>query len=64
MNDEKRYFATDSPGKQMLAPEDKKRRLFLKQKELLDTFLAHGAISREQYDTGLKGLVEKMGTID
>ena len=30
--------------------EDKKKQLFLDQKQLLDTFLEHGAISKAQYD--------------
>lgn len=47
-----------------LSPEDKKRQLFLKQKELLDTFLATGAITRAQYETSLGGLREKMGIED
>lgn len=34
--------------------------LFLKQKELLDTFLATGAITKEQYDKSLGTLKEKM----
>lgn len=42
------------------SPEEKKKELFLKQKELLDQFLANGAISREQYETSLNGLTEKM----
>ena len=41
--------------------EDKKRELFLRQKELLDTFLEHGAISREQYNKSLGDLTVKMG---
>jgi len=39
----------------------KKQQLFLKQKELLDTFLAHHAITEAQYQTSLNGLKEKMG---
>ena len=35
--------------------------LYLRQKELLDTFLEHGAISRAQYDKSLGDLTEKMG---
>lgn len=35
--------------------------LYNKQKELLDTFLEHHAISEEQYDISLTGLKEKMG---
>lgn len=42
------------------SPEEKKKELYLKQKELLDQFLEHGAISREQYETSLNGLTEKM----
>ncbi len=38
--------------------------LFQKQKETLDTFLAHGAISREQYDFSLNNLTDKMGMRD
>ena len=32
-----------------LSPEEKKKQLFLKQKELLDTFLKRNAISQAQY---------------
>lgn len=41
--------------------EDKKKQLFLDQKQLLDTFLEHGAISKEQYDKSLGDLIVKMG---
>ncbi|MER2056884.1 MAG: hypothetical protein ABTB30_16490 [Clostridia bacterium] len=41
--------------------EDKKKQLFLNQKLLLDTFLEHGAISKEQYDKSLGDLIVKMG---
>ena len=41
--------------------EEKKKELFLRQKQLLDTFLEHGAISREQYDKSLGDLIVKMG---
>ena len=44
-----------------LAPDEKKRRLFLKQKALLDTFREHNAISQDQYDKSLNDLREKMG---
>ena len=37
------------------------RDLFIQQKELLDTFLAHGAISRAQYEKSLGDLTKKMG---
>ncbi len=41
--------------------EEKKKELFLRQKQLLDTFLEHGAISREQYDKSLGDMIVKMG---
>ena len=41
--------------------EMKKRELYFRQKELLDTFLANGAISRAQYDKSLGDLTVKMG---
>ena len=44
-----------------LSPEDRKKRLFLKQKDLLDTFLERNAISKAQYDKSLGDLIEKMG---
>lgn len=40
--------------------EEKKRDLYLRQKELLDTFLERGAISRAQYDKSLGNLTVKM----
>ena len=44
-----------------LTPERKKKQLYLKQKELLDTFLEHHAISKAQYDKSLRDMTEKMG---
>ena len=44
-----------------LSPEEKKRRLYESQKELLKAFLERGAISRAQYDKSLGDLTEKMG---
>ena len=41
--------------------EDKKKQLFLNQKQLLDTFLEYGAISQAQYDKSLGDLIAKMG---
>ena len=41
--------------------EMKKRELYFRQKELLDTFLANGAISSAQYDKSLGDLTVKMG---
>lgn len=44
-----------------LSPEEKKKQLFLKQKELLDTFLERNAISQAEYDKSLGDLRDKMG---
>ena len=44
-----------------MTAEAKKRDLYLRQKELLDTFLEHGAISQAQHDKSLRDLTEKMG---
>ena len=41
--------------------EQKNHELYLRQKELLDTFLEHGAISKEQHDKSLQDLADKMG---
>ena len=41
--------------------DDKKAALYIRQKNLLDTFLEHGAISRAQYDKSLHDLTVKMG---
>ncbi len=51
----------DTPEHQSMTAEEKKRDLYLRQKELLDTFLEHGAISQAQYDKSLGDLTEKMG---
>ncbi len=44
-----------------LSYDEKNRQLFLRQKELLDTFLDHHALSKEQYDKSLGDLIVKMG---
>lgn len=44
-----------------LSPAEKKLELFRRQKELLDTFLATGAISQSQHGKSLNCLIEKMG---
>ena len=41
--------------------EEQQRALFRKQKDLLDTFLSHGAIDRRQYEKSLTCMAEKMG---
>ena len=44
-----------------LSPEEKRTELYLRQKALLDDFLARGAISRAQYDKSFGDLTKKMG---
>ena len=44
-----------------LSYAEKNRLLFLRQKNLLEMFLARGAISREQYEKSLHDLTAKMG---
>ena len=51
----------DEARKEPETAEMKKRDLYFRQKELLDTFLANGAISRAQYDKSLGDLTVKMG---
>jgi hypothetical protein len=46
---------------ELLSPEEKKRQLFLRQKNTLDLFLERNAISKAQYDKSLGDLIEKMG---
>lgn len=41
--------------------EEKQAWLFREQKDTLDRFLEHGAISKEQYNKSLHDLIEKMG---
>ena len=56
MNDD-----TEKKTYEQMTPEEKRRNLYDEQKELLDTFLEHGAISQLQYDKSLGDLTEKMG---
>ena len=44
-----------------MSKEEKKHRLFLNQKEILDKFLARGAISRAQYEKSLSDMTAHMG---
>lgn len=44
--------------------EDKKKELFLQQKNTLDTFLEKGAIDQRQYNKSLGDLRELMGMQD
>lgn len=44
-----------------LTHEQKIHQLYLKQKQILDMFLEHGAISKAQHDKSLHDMTEKMG---
>ena len=44
-----------------LSPEEKNRQLYLKQKNMLEMFLEHKAITQDQFDKSLHDLTEKMG---
>ena len=44
-----------------LSPEEKKKQLYLNQKQTLEAFLERGAITRAQFDKSLGDLTEKMG---
>jgi len=44
-----------------MPPDERKRALFRKQKDLLDAFLSRGAIDRRQYEKSLTCMAEKMG---
>ena len=44
-----------------LTPEDKKKQLYLQQKDLLDKFLIRNAITKAEYDKCLGDLTRKMG---
>ena len=46
---------------QINSSEEKKKELYLRQKELLDTFLSRGAITKAQYEKSLGDLTRKMG---
>ena len=49
------------PDWRSMPPDERKRALFNKQKDLLDTFLSRGAIDRRQYEKSLTCMAEKMG---
>lgn len=44
-----------------LSAEEKRIQLYFKQKEVLDDFVARGAITQEQYEKSLGDMTEKMG---
>lgn len=54
----------DQRGWERLSSEEKKKQLYIKQKQLLDLFLEKNAISEAQYDKSLGDLTGKMGMQD
>ena len=57
-------FTPEGTNWDTLSHEEKNHQLFLKQKELLDLFLARGAITQAQHDKSLHDLTVKMGEED
>lgn len=55
------HKSAESQARESMSPDKKKLELFHRQKDLLDTFLATGAISQAQHDKSLNCLSEKMG---
>ena len=51
----------ENQERQPMTADEMKRDLYFRQKQLLDTFLTNGAISRAQYDKSLGDLTVKMG---
>ena len=64
MNNTHERQSCDSLKWEALSVMEKRRELFRRQKELLDTFLSTGAISQAQHDKSLSCLIEKMGMQD
>lgn len=63
---EKRMEKQPDKNREELSSEEKKKALFLRQKQTLDLFLERGAISQSQYkyNKSLGDLREKMGMQD
>ena len=47
-----------------LSPDEKKKQLYLQQKEVLDKFLERGAITKAEYNKSFGDLTRKMGMED
>ena len=54
----------ESNQPQTVAPDEKKKQLFLEQKRTLDIFLSNGAITQAQYNKSYGDLVVLMGMQD
>lgn len=59
--DEYLRFNNLDVGSQWPEITEEKRELFWRQKNMMDTFLKTGALSQDQYDFSLSGLIVKMG---
>lgn len=57
-----KYNVSDTQN--TIAPDEKKKQLFLEQKRTLDIFLANGAITQAQYNKSYGDLVVLMGMQD
>ena len=44
-----------------MSPEEKRRQLYLRQKETLEAFLVRHAISQAQYDRGVQEMSKALG---
>ena len=47
-----------------LSPDEKKKQLYLQQKDVLDKFLKRNAITKAEYNKSLGDLTRKMGMED
>ena len=47
-----------------LSPDEKKKQLYLQQKDVLDKFLERNAITKAEYNKSLGDLTRKMGMED
>lgn len=54
-------FKTEHTEWENMSREEKNHQLYLNQKNMLNLFLEHGAISQAQHDKSLRDLTEKMG---
>ena len=61
-----KWFGIDAEEHPMLvlSHSEKKHLLFLSQKQMLDSFLERGAISKRQYEKSLHDLRVKMGELE
>ena len=56
-------FRMEHSGWEGMPLWEKKHQLYLKQKNMLDMFLEHSAIRREQHDKSLHELTIKLGKV-